>query len=87
MNIDRSDGIYYCINNGFSSSLGLICNECYYLSIYLQPASIFGDYFIIHDKNGMFLGTHKLSNWQIFSDYFISQAEWREQQIKLVLDE
>ena len=82
-NIDRPDGIYYCVNNGFSSSLGIICDECYHLTnfggLYL--------YINIRDKNGVFLGTHKLSSWQNFDDYFITQAEWREQQIKSVLDE
>jgi hypothetical protein len=83
-NIDRLDGLYYCINNGFDSGMNLVCNELYYLTNN-------GYYINIHSQDNRLIGTYQLSRWQNIDDYFMTQAEWlalhREEQIKSVLDD
>ena len=73
------DGFYYCINNGCATNIGLAYEECYHLTI-------MGDYINIRYKDN-FVGTFKISKYQNFEDYFISIAEYREQQMKSILDD
>ena len=81
----ETDGLYYCINNGFDSGMNLVCNELYYLTNV-------GYYINIRDsQDNRLIGVYNLSRWQNIDDYFMSQADWmalhREEQIKSVLDD
>jgi hypothetical protein len=77
---NMTDDFYYCINNGCTSSIGLVCDECYHLTFLID------DFINIRYKDKYF-GTWMVSSYQNFEDYFISRAEWREQQMKSILDD
>jgi hypothetical protein len=76
---NMTDDFYYCINNSCASYIGLVCDECYHLTF-------INDFINIRYKDKYF-GTWVVSSYQNFEDYFISRAEWREQQIKSILDD
>ena len=70
---------YYCINNGFATNINLVCGNIYFLTF-------IGDYINIRYKDKR-IGGWQICGYQNFEDYFMPLAEWREQQMKSILDD
>ena len=73
--------IYQCVNNGFSTKIGITYNK-YYKLVLVSDKCIY-----IYELDDTFLGAWEIQKWQDFDDYFISKAEMRDRQINSIFED